>query len=699
MRRAIVWLFSALVITVPFAFTAVNEELFEFNKMMLVYAYTSLIAGLWLVRMIRAKKIIFQRTLLFWPIIFFLTSQLLSTVTSIHVATSIFGYYSRFHGGLLSTLAYLTLYFAAVSNLDRHDLKPLVRSVVYAGIGVALYALPEHFGVSPSCVLITGEFSVSCWVQDVQTRVFGTLGQPNWLAAYLIMLLPLSLWLWQQSRTKLERWLSAASIPLFFTVLLFTGSRSGLLGFVASGAVWLRVSPSRRGIAQGVTLLASFVILALLFGTPFTPTAFKWIARFSPSSPPSAATIERPAAPSVGTVLENGGTNSGAIRQIVWSGALAVWQRYPLFGSGVETFAYSYYRDRPLAHNTVSEWNFLYNKAHNEFLNALATTGAVGLIALLTLMGAVIWQLLRRHNTLATAILASYLALAVSNFFGFSTVTVGVLFFLMPAWIFINEIESAATSRLEGVTLKRDRISDEWEVELDGSSLLTLVVGLATGLALLSVCRTWANDRLLAQAKRQVLRQQPLIAYQLFQQLTQRASREALYWDEAATFMANLATAAAPTDATIAAQLGNEAIAATNRAVTLNPVHLSFWKSRAKVFLYLAKLDPRYYDEALAALEQAAQLAPTDPQIYFNRAVILGGLHRNDDARAAFTQAITLKPNYEEARHEFGQFLESAGDWSAAVDQYQKILQLKPGEEFATERLKVIEASISGKRL
>ena len=57
--------------------------------------------------------------------------------------------------------------------------------------------------------------------------------------------------------------------------------------------------------------------------------------------------------------------------------------KYPLFGTGVETFAYSYGFVRPIAHNLTSEWDYVYNKAHNEYFNYLALTGFLGLGAYL----------------------------------------------------------------------------------------------------------------------------------------------------------------------------------------------------------------------------------------------------------------------------------------------------------------------------
>ena len=78
------------------------------------------------------------------------------------------------------------------------------------------------------------------------------------------------------------------------------------------------------------------------------------------------------------------------IRKIVWKGAVNLGLQYPLFGTGVETFAYSYYFVRPVEHNLTSEWDYLYNKAHNEYLNFFATTGVAGLATYLLYIGAVI---------------------------------------------------------------------------------------------------------------------------------------------------------------------------------------------------------------------------------------------------------------------------------------------------------------------
>ena len=53
-----------------------------------------------------------------------------------------------------------------------------------------LWAIPGHFGRDLTCLLFTGKFSNSCWDNTTlafrpELRAFSTLGQPNWLGAYL----------------------------------------------------------------------------------------------------------------------------------------------------------------------------------------------------------------------------------------------------------------------------------------------------------------------------------------------------------------------------------------------------------------------------------------------------------------------------------------------------------------------------------
>jgi putative inorganic carbon (hco3(-)) transporter len=372
--KIIFYCFALLFVLVPVFWTSYNFELFEYNKMMLVYGLTITITIAWIIKSIKQKVLILKRTPLDIPILLFLLSQILSTIFSIDQHTSVWGYYSRANGGLLSTISYILLYYGLISNIQKPEAIRLIKLALGSGVFVSLWAIMEHFGVSLSCVALRGEFNASCWIQDVQSRVFATLGQPNWLAAYLAMLIFPAFYFFLSENSPKKLIIYLFSLVALYLAFTFTYSRGGTLGFIAGIITFLAglalLKPATPfWIRRMFQVLAVFILINLLFGSAIT--SFKVLQKFSP--PPRPGLTQ-----SSGTQLENGGTESGQIRLIVWRGALDIFKAYPILGSGVETFAYSYYNFRPIEHNMVSEWDFLYNKAHNEYLNYLATTGIIG---------------------------------------------------------------------------------------------------------------------------------------------------------------------------------------------------------------------------------------------------------------------------------------------------------------------------------
>ncbi|MBD3279852.1 MAG: hypothetical protein GF390_04060 [Candidatus Pacebacteria bacterium] len=733
-------LFHTLLLTTPLIFTTVNEELFEFPKMLWVYAFTVLISTAWASRMLFNRRLIFKKSSLDWPIWIFLASQILATLFSIHLRTSLLGYYTRFHGGLLSTISYVLLYHAAVSNLTKKDLLPLLRTIVLSGLLVSLYAIPEHFGHSPSCLMISNQFNVQCWVQDVQTRVYATLGQPNWLAAYLITLMPISLSLWLK-QTQAKDWLNLqanfylASSILMFVALIFTKSRSGV-GALAMGLLILGLGyfwqqyqgyqqlesagkkrQWQKNCGQKLAIVGiSFGLIITIFGTPFTPSITKlWQQLTSPKpakkaaqqvdkqptaakSPPGSTNNASQAAP----LVKQGGTESFDIRKIVWQGAIKVWQRYPLFGSGVETFAYSYYQDRPVAHNLVSEWDFLYNKAHNEWLNLLATTGIVGLSSYLLILGwfsvltlKTYWQQLQssspEKSLISLGLLASFIALAISNFFGFSTVAVTVVMFITMALL----------SKLIGnqkQTINQSTQSTPTTHQLSWPESLGLFLLILASLYCLKVVFSWWQaDNLYATGKQLSNAGYLNAGSEYLQQAVIKSPHEPVFYDELAENYAQLAIQLQlQQNSTASAQLAQAALQASDHTLQLNSRHLDFYKTRARVLITLAQLEPQLLEEAQATLTHALTLAPTDAKLMYNLGLVELSLDHSQAGIAALTKAVEMKPNYERARLKLAEQLVNQGQLQAAAAHYQYILDyLNPQQTKIKQRLQSIQASLS----
>ncbi|OGV89140.1 hypothetical protein A2Z41_01180, partial [Microgenomates group bacterium RBG_19FT_COMBO_39_10] len=370
------------------------------------------------------------------PLILFLISQIISTIYSLDRHTSLWGYYSRFNGGLFSTISYLLLYWVYVSNFNKEKTLTALRFTLTSAILVSLYGLAEHFGID-----------AQYWVQEVQIRVFSTLGQPNWLAAWLVALLPLA---WTIILLKKQPIFKKFSFPylgyilttIFFLCLLYTKSRSGLIGLAGAyllfwGLIGLINRQKIKELAKPfISLSLLLLVLTFLTGTPWTPHLGQ-IKEKIIKTPTQEATI--PAESQPGLLI----SESGDIRKIVWQGALEIWKHHPILGTGVETFGYAYYWYRPRAHNDISEWDLLYNKAHNEYLTLLANTGFIGLFTYLILIGTFLFWSLKQIIThlkkaketilLITALLAGYISILITNFFGFSVVPISLLFFLLPA--------------------------------------------------------------------------------------------------------------------------------------------------------------------------------------------------------------------------------------------------------------------------
>lgn len=663
--------FCALFFLVPLILTPFNYELFEYNKMILTYGLTAIIATAWIIKVIVNKKIQINRTPLDIPLLIFLLSQIISTVISLDTHVSFFGYYSRFNGGLLSTISYLILYFAFTSNYPKNKIGRLLTTILASASIVSVYGILEHFGIDSDL-----------WVQDVQNRVFSTLGQPNWLGAYLAVLIPLTIGLGitsfinnqHISKEKIRNekvnilntglfvyWLINL---LFFLTLIYTKSRSAIIAlwiclFIA--IVFLIIKSADKLYKHFLIFIFSFSFLHFIFGTPFTQlnkfTLPEIINSLSSTTHSQQPTINNK--PSGGSVIEIGITESGTIRKIVWEGALDIFRHYPLIGSGVETFAFSYYKFRPAAHNMTSEWDFLYNKAHNEYLNFAATTGILGLGSyFFIIVRFFLWSIRNLFSNIETEIsikilqiclFIGWLTILITNFFGFSVVIIQLFFFLIPAISYVlgsNLIPFNNNTRTLNKSGKAFTYSQINGIQI--VSVLTVLCFLFY--VLFYLLKLWYADTLFAKGYHLSRSNEYIQAYQNLKRAILLNDSEPLYYDELSIPTTQLALSLEEEkQSTMAADLKDEAIAASNYAVSISPNNVNFWKTRTRLFFALSNLDNQYTKEALNSLEKAKKLSPTDPKISYNLALIYDKLGRKEDAYKELELTTKLKPDYRDA--------------------------------------------------
>jgi O-antigen ligase len=666
MRRIVFFLFAFLLLFVPIVLWPYTSEVFEFNKMVLVYILTALITAAWAVRCIVERKFIFHRTILDIPLLIFFGSQLISTILSIDSYTSIFGYYSRFNGGLISTVCYIILYWVFVSNFNVKDTFKLIKIWFASAFLVSIYGVAEHFGIDKNI-----------WVQDVQTRVFSSLGQPNWLAAWVVALIPVAWAFMLKSKIKsFGFWIYFGLSVLFFWTLIFTKSRSGFLGFgVAYIIFWaLVILKNIKNIKAFIFPLLitgfSFVAICLISGTQWTPSLNELIYKSANKQITTQA---------AGTALETGGTESGIIRQIVWQGALQVWFHYPIFGTGTETFAFSYYFYRPESHNLTSEWDFIYNKAHNEFLNFAANTGTFGLLSYSVIIGFSIYLMLKNKNgdkNLNFALLAGFVSLSVSNFFGFSVVPTQLEFFLFPAIAL-----AYSEQRIENGKKKGER-------SLNQKITICLVL-FSTIYTLYAISCYWYADVSYARGKSLNSASRPDLAIPALSQAIKFEPRQAIYYGELANSYATIAMAYdQDKDATHAGEFVNFATDSIQTAVNMSPANINLRRTMFGVYVRLSTIDEKFLTLARDNVIATIKMAPTDAKLYYNLGIIDANQGQLQAADTDFKKAIELKANYTDARIEYAALLVHLKENNEAKIQLNYVLtNIDPGNTTAKQAL------------
>lgn len=208
-----------------------------------------------------------------------------------------------------------------------------------------------------------GGYDVVKWSQDPTNRLFATIGNPNMLAAFCVVVLPALLLVPVAVRSWSVRVISWAAGLLLLLALYFTLSRGGILGLLGS-MVFLGVAlrkkllSSRRRVVAAIAVSASLVLVAALF-------AGRLVSRFKELPDIDTAKI-----------------STQSVRLVIWQGGSRAFWDNPVLGTGAGTFNiyFPVYREPDfekagVTHNT--------HHAHCEYLEILAETGLVGLAAFL----------------------------------------------------------------------------------------------------------------------------------------------------------------------------------------------------------------------------------------------------------------------------------------------------------------------------
>jgi O-antigen ligase len=266
------------------------------------------------------------------------------------------------------------------------DARDLAGAQAIGSTGVALVTMLQAVGADP--------FRAAGWAPAVagaspRLVAYGTLGNPNFVAALMAGTVPLTAWLVLDAPSAGRRWLAGAALGCQALALAATGSRGGALGLTVGALVWASFMSGRRGVALALAGIAAGGVLIAV----------------SPARP-------------------LGQTLAGRLYvwRVTWEHA---WER-PLVGHGPGAFRVLYpsweREHRRPAGQGAADAAFAgpQQHAHNDYLEALVERGLPGVVSLAGVVCVVLsagWRSRRRSVAPAgAAAVAALAAVALVDF-------------------------------------------------------------------------------------------------------------------------------------------------------------------------------------------------------------------------------------------------------------------------------------------
>ena len=294
-----------------------------------------------------------------------------------------------------------------INRLNKSEIVTIFKVACLSVLPVGVSGIMQHFGFGGPMV----------------DRVYSTFGQPNWLAQYLVMLLPFVLFLMISGSFLL--W--ALVFVIGFACLWFTYSLSGILGFIF-GFLFFIIIIWRQHLLNRPTCLKLGAVLFTGLLVAATNLGFfqDRVNDILLDIKNKVTLIQKVYA------LENTSriSDPGFIRFGLWQGSLDLAVSSPkvfAIGTGPETFPYAFQPFRLGSLNYSSEWDFVFNKPHNYYLQLLTEIGVIGFLLYLVLL----YWVIRR---LPFYFIPGFVGFLITNIFGWPVVGTTLLFWFWVSY-------------------------------------------------------------------------------------------------------------------------------------------------------------------------------------------------------------------------------------------------------------------------
>ena len=415
----------AILLLVPITFLPNTYWPFDIPKVTLIRILTIIVLCAYLSRTITSREWRIIRPPLVWPVIIYVAFYALSSVFSICPDLSLHSGEGR-NFGLFSLVNIIVLYFLVINIMtERHQLMNCLNMLVISSSIVSIMGIFQYYGISVYVMSPTMAY-----------RASSTFGNPDFLFSFLVLSLPVACAYVMEKRYF---YLLPLGIITFALVL----SAPPLIGTIGD-------------------LLLSLAILAILIVIVYLPGKYR--LRFCLITTPLVAiVICLIVVSNVGSMRDTaddfitshiGGKDSD--RTGLANIAMDSFKDYPILGSGPNTFRNTFTKHAPLEYAQARPER-REDKVHNSFVEALTTTGIIGLLSYLLVLGALAWHFLRwlwRHQgnrefaIIASILVGGILYIGQSILIFHTTTPYTFFWILMALGIGITTIDSPRIKRI-----------------------------------------------------------------------------------------------------------------------------------------------------------------------------------------------------------------------------------------------------------
>lgn len=455
-------------------------------------------------------------------------------------------------------------------------------------------------------VLAFGVWQITFGSGGVRPRPVSTLGNPNFLGAFLVVLTPLALGRLASVRNRVGRFVLVLYMLVSVGLLLLTGSRGSWIGLAAALAVW------------GVLTLAHQDLLS------FSKLRVWWRTQSARVRVlvGSAGLVAVVGAGAAGFLIVRSLSEPGrdvGLRTYLYDAALTLFSEKPLTGHGLFTFGHTLGRFSSIPPAQT------HSHAHNAPLHIASELGIVGLVALAATLVMMFLTMRRNWRVLQgrERVLFAGAAAAVCGFAAHQQFDVPAM---MPAIALVGMVALVLALR----PAEQQSLTARWRMLAQPVSVIVLVF-------VLVVSGVWSQSiyqRYITILREGVSTENYRTAAEQMQSVIDSDPAMSIYSAQQA-YLFGLAANSGNSDSLI------NAIAAYERVVQLEPYYAPLRANLAALFFEAGD-----YANAIETMQTAAELAPDAWQLWYGAGVMAETAQDQDDlAVELYKKALAAQPD------------------------------------------------------